>query len=690
MKNKYIMLLLVAFVPLFTRGQMSADTINIEEILIIGEKTNDNFRTPVSGENIQLLNPHDGGEIFKYTPGFSILKKGNYAMEPVLRGYKFEQLNIQFDGGVHSTNACPNRMDPAISQISIEEIEKVEVIKGPYNVRFGPVFGGIINVISKRPEKKDGKTVSGVVEGGYQSNGNNLYGSLFTQVVKKNWDIGVSAGYKDYGNYESGDRTEIVSSFKRYGYTVKLGINTIKNHRLQINWRQSFAKDVMYPGLPMDAKKDNSSIISADYAIGNLTNSIFSLKTKVYYSYIDHLMTNEYRPAYKMVHAETPVNAVNFGGRVELGMKSGSKNITYAGIDYQYIGKDGSRTRDVYINGCTNPPTHFDPPNHFEDRVWQDSHKSDMGAFIENKLQIRRNLDWQAGIRVDFTSFDIKDPEHDFNELYGDDIKPDSKINMAVNSILSYNLNNNWSIQWAAAIAQRSPDLTELFINHLSVGADAYEYVGNPNLKSETNNQTDLILEKSAEVIGFYIDGFYSYLNNYITAVVDSTIPRKYMKCKNPKFTKRFININKAYMTGFESGIVVHFLKHFEYNIGASYTYAQNVTLNEPLPEIPPFTINTSISYSISKLTARLNARFASSQERVSTSFNESTTPGFSVFNLFVNYTPWKFLDINAAVTNIFNENYVEHLSRAYKSMDSQSLYYEPGRSFNIGVRFKF
>ena len=690
MRNKYIIVFLMLSIPFWGRGaQVKTDTLNIEEILIVGQKTNDNFKTKVTGENIQLLTPHDGGEIFKYTPGFSILKKGNYAMEPVLRGYKFEQLNIQFDGGVHSTNACPNRMDAAISQISIEEIEKVEVIKGPYNVRFGPAFGGIINVISKRPERT-GKTVSGSIEGGYQSNGNNYYTNLYTQVVKKKWDIGVNAGYKNYGNYKSGNGTEIVSSFKRYGYTVKLGINPTKDHRFQISLRQNVANDVMYPGLPMDALKDKSSIVSADYAISNLNKNIFSLKAKVYYSYIDHEMTNEYRPAYKMVHAITPVTANNFGGRFELGFKSNTKNIIYAGIDYQYVGKDGSRSRDVYINGCTNPPTHFDPPKHFKDKVWQNSNKNDVGAFAENKFQINRNMVWQTGLRFDFTNYSINDPEADFSELYGGNIKPENKINPAINSVLTYDINKKWNIQWAIAMAQRSPDLTELFINHLSVGSDAYEYVGNPHLKAETNYQTDLSVNKKGDVAGLYADLFYSKLHNYISAVVDTTIPRKYMPCKDPKFTKRFINIDDAFMTGFEAGFDLRFLKHFKYNLGAAFTYGQNSVLNEPLPEIPPFTINTDLIYKITNLEVRLNARIASAQNRISTSFNESTTPGFNVFNLFINYSPWKFLSINAAITNIFNENYVEHLSRAYKSMETQSLYYEPGRSLNIGVRFKF
>ncbi len=690
MKNKYIILFVMFASPFFLLGQASRDTLNIEEILIVGQKVNDNFKTPVTGENIKLVNPHDGGEIFKYVPGFSILKKGNYAMEPVLRGFKYDQINVQFDGGVHSTNACPNRMDPGISQISIEEIEKVEIIKGPYNVRFGPVFGGIINVISKRPEKKNGKAVSGWVEGGFQSNGNNWYTSMFSQIVQKKWDLGVSAGYKDYGNYSSGDGTEIISSFRRGGYTVKAGYNIKDNQRFQVSLRQSFARDVMYPGLPMDALEDNSTIVAADYGATDISHSLFSLKAKVYYSYIDHVMVNWYRPAYKMTHAITPVTANNFGGRFELGIKAGNNDVLYTGLDYQFIGKDGSRHREVYINGCTNPPTHYDPPKDFYDKVWQDSQKSDLGLFIENKYLINEKLQWQAGLRVDFSSFDIKDPENDFNELYNGDIKPDSKLDPTINSVLTWHLNDSWSIQWPIAMAYRSPELTELFINHLSVGMDAYEYVGNPHLKSETNYQTDFIIQKTGKTLTLYVDGFYSYLNNYISAVVDTTIPRKYMKCKDPKFTKRFINIEEAYMAGFEAGLNISFLKYFMFNFNASYTYAQNITLDEPLPEIPPFTTNAGIKFSMEKVSATFNTRIAAKQDRVSTSFNEATSPGFQVFNLYASYSPWKFMDINGSITNIFDENYAEHLNRPYKAMESKSLYFEPGRSFNISIRFKF
>lgn len=60
--------------------------------------------------------------------------------------------------------------------------------------------------------------------------------------------------------------------------------------------------------------------------------------------------------------------------------------------------------------------------------------------------------------------------------------------------------------------------------------------------------------------------------------------------------------------------------------------------------------------------------------------------------DLYVTYRPWDFLDLNFAVTNLTDANYVEHLSRTYKNMGSEtgSLFYERGRSFNIGVKVKF
>ena len=686
-KNIIIIISFILALSYVSTAQVQ-DTLNIEEILITAKRSDDIITTNISGQLIQLENPTETGAIFKNQVGFGVEKRGNYGMEPVLRGFKYDQLNVQFDGGVHTANACPNRMDPAISQISPEEIEKIEVIKGPYDVRFGSSFGGIINIISKRPKRNSESMFSGSVDAGYQSNGGNFYSNVFAQAILKKLDFSINAGYKEYGDYESGDGQKIASSYSQWGYALKMGINPKANQRIQLSWRQSSAKDILYAGLPMDGDFDKSSIGSIDYALTSLTPTIFQVKFKAYGSYVDHEMSNTRRPAYEFTHAVSPVNATVYGGRGEIGLNAGEKNILYAGFDYKHIGKQGVRNREVFINPC--PPNQtFDPPKNFVDKTWQDSQHNDMGLFLENKYEVTESLTWLVGVRTDFVNYAIDDPDTSFISQYNGEITPDSRVNFNFTTSLTWHLGTGLNFQWAAAKATRAPSLTESFINHLSIGMDAYEYLGNPNLKSEVNYQTDIRIEKNWEYVSAYTDIYYSYLQNYITAKLDTNIAKKYMKCIDPKGTKQFTNVDKAYMMGFEAGMNIRFLQKFNYSLGAAYTYAQNITWNEPLSEINPFTVNTALAYKTKKVNARLDGRIVAAQDRVSTSFSESTTPGFSVFDFYISYSPWEMLDINFAVTNIFDVNYVEHLSRAYKAMDTKSLFWEPGRSINLGVKIK-
>ncbi len=687
---KYGAVLLVLFAGNKLRAQN--DTIYLEEILVTEKRTDKLLKTNISAESVKLQNVHDVGEMFKTQPGFGVIKRGNYAMEPVLRGFKYEQLNVQIDGGTKTSNACPNRMDPAISQISPEEIEKVELIKGPYQVRFGPSLGGLVNVVTKSVEKVDAFKVKGDIAGGYMTNGGNYYGQAKIQLLSRGFDASLHGDYKNFGDYKSGDGTVIPSSYTRTGYSVKLGNNhgKSKQNRMQLTWRQGFAKDVDHAGLPMDADKDNSTLAYLDYMAQDISNVIFQLKAKVFGSYADHEMSTRNRPSWTLTEAVTPVTSKSFGGRLEFGLKPGEKFVQFTGLDYNYTNKEGQRNRLVKINGCTGDT--LPKPKQFADKVWQDSKMSDLGVFFENKYQLSSRLLWVIGGRFDFVSYAIDDPAADFSELYNGNIQPDNDYNFSMNTSLTWQFDPGFYVQWALGRGVRSADLTEKFINHLSVGLDAYEYVGDPHLKPEVNYQTDIIVSKKWEVLHVYADVFYSYLNNYITAFVDTTLQKKFMPCKPPPHAKRFANIDQATMMGLEAGIGFYFARYFRATLDGGYTYAQNISWDEPLPEIPPFTINAAFGYKSGKVDTEVRARYAAEQKRVSESFAETTTPSFIVVDMAASYAPLDFMEINGSITNLFNTNYVEHLSRAYKNMgpNTGSLYYESGFSFNIGVRFKF
>lgn len=683
-----IIIVIAALLATITLVASEPDTLMLEEIVVKSASTPTMSKTNISGRILKIENAHDGGSLFVNQIGFGIEKRGNYGMEPVLRGFKYSQLNVLIDGGVQTTNACPNRMDPAISQVAMEEIEKIEVIKGPYSVRFGQSFGGVINIVNRKPDRYGDKKIKGMIDAGYQTNGNNFYSNAFIQAIEKSFDLSLNAGYKNFGNYISGEGQKIASSFTRTGYAIKLGYNPAENQRIQLSWRQSKADDVLYAGLPMDADWDKSNIVSLDYAAGKLSHRINGLRLKLYGSFVDHRMSNTLRPAFKLTESVSHVTANVIGGRSELIIQTARFNLLHAGLDFKQTGKDGTRERLVHKNICTGQ--NFDPPKAFTDQVWQDSKQSDLGLFIENNWQINPNLLWSTGIRSDFIGYAIGTPDDSFREYYGSELTLTNRIDISATSSISWSLPREVSLSLAVARASRAPELSELFINHFNIGMDAYEYLGNPRLRSEVNYQTDIRAEKQWGRVVLFGDIFYSYIQDFISAAVDTTIARLYMPCQEPKFTKVFTNVDQVFLTGFEAGADFVFARNWLANIGISYTYAHNISWGEPLAEISPLTLLSSITYEHSRFMSKLNLRVAADQNRVSSHFNESATPGFALLDLYVSYRPFKPIECNLTVKNLTNANYVEHLSRAYKAMDIESLYYEPGISLHLGVRFTF
>ncbi|MBN2634999.1 MAG: TonB-dependent receptor plug domain-containing protein, partial [Prolixibacteraceae bacterium] len=123
--------------------------------------------------SVQNKLAHDAGALLENVPAVSTIRKsGAYGFDPVLRGFKYDQLNLVLDGVQSATAACPNRMDPAASQIPINMISQAEVLKGPHNLRYGNVFGGTINFKSSEPAFKSKTTPVGRLGTSYESNGN--------------------------------------------------------------------------------------------------------------------------------------------------------------------------------------------------------------------------------------------------------------------------------------------------------------------------------------------------------------------------------------------------------------------------------------------------------------------------------------------------------------------------------------
>ncbi len=662
--------------------------ILIENILVQGSKVDNAAQSDVIlGFARHVSHPKDVGDLFKDTPGFGLVKRGGYAMDPVFRSFRNEQLNVQYDGGVQVMHACPNRMDPITTHVAPEEVERIELIKGPFSVRYGQTMGGVINIITQQPEPAGAFAIGGAVESGYETNGDSRLARLTLNAAGKGYDLTVNGGARDFGNYQNGDGLEIPTAFKSYDYAAKLGLRPLKDHRLQLGWRQSFGRDILHVGLPMDTREDNSSVLSLDYVAKNISPALYSVTFKAFVSTVDHIMSNELRPNFMMTDAVATVDAVTTGGKLELSWQPGARSQLYTGLDFRGLSRDGSRIRLVKRNMMTGEP--LEMPMRFEDLIWQDARLNDIGLFAESRHFLTDRLTLTAGARLDRVEAEVLNPAPDFAELYPS-LGKETEWNLSGNLSADYRLDEHWSTQLALGRGTRTAGMEERFINHFTLGADAYEYVGNPNLRPEANHQVEWSLSRQSERFGIKMSAFYSYITDFITAAVDSTLPRKYMPMEQPRFSRRFTNIDAATQTGFELETNVQLLKNLQWYATAAYTHARNLDWDEPLPEIPPFSAATGLKYERERYSLNVKGRFVADQERVAASFDESRTPGFSVFDVQGHVEPFRGLSVGAAVLNIFDRNYFEHLNRGYRNMPEQGLIYEPGRNVTVFLRYEF
>jgi iron complex outermembrane receptor protein len=662
------------------------DTIRIKEVVIQGSTIN--YKVIKLDEKIETSK--STGELMQQIPGVTITKRSSFAIEPTINNYKYDQINTTINGGMSASNSCPNRMDPITTRISPNEINKIEVVRGPFEVRYGQIMGGFINIVTNENPNFKQFSFGGNIASEYNFNGNGKIISTNIEVGNETFDVDVSANYRKFNNYISGNRTEISSAYETYGINSGFGLNISKKQRVFLNYIYSEAKDIMHAGLPMDAKYDKSNMFSLDYEFNEISEIISSFKIKLFAANEDHLMTNEYRPNAKVSLANTPVVSNDFGGRFIFELNPVKNGLINIGADFKYVAKDGNKEVTQFKNPCTSPPTIFNPPKEKVFEVWQNSNNTDIGAFFDFNYNFSQKISAKAGLRTDFIKSDIKSPEQDFINLYDGNIKPANILSFNYFAKVKYNLAENFDIELSAGHGTRNPGLLEQFINHFTVGLDAYEYVGNPHLKPESNNQINLMLTKTHKNFFTYIDLFYSQIHNYITAVVDTTIPRKFMPCKEPKFAKRFTNIKNAQQFGINFRTKIFFLKHYSANLDLNYVYAENLDLNDPLPETAPFTSLLTLGYKNKNLQVNLVNEFQAKQIRVSNLVGERESEEFTVFNINTSYLFFDKLNIGLAVDNIFDANYYRHLSRPYKNMDTTSMFYEPGRNFRLFLKYGF
>lgn len=618
---------------------------------------------------------HDATQVLTQIAGFNAIRKsGNFGFDPVFRGFKWEQLNLVTDGVVGAHQACPNRMDPPSSQVMINQIKEIELLKGPHNFRYGPSTGAVINFKMNDPVFSDKAIVNGRVGAGYETNGTNRRTEAYVNLSTRKFQTAAALSYSAGDDYKDGSGTLLPGVFNRTALNLSAAYLLKPGKIASVNITRNFTRNTSFPTLMMDLLSDDTWMIQGKYQVNAQHKWYSQWNTQVYTSLVDHQMGNGLRPASATMLSHVYANTETSGGRTEITIRRPT-TVWYMGADMKYEYANGTRSRKM-LTGMMAGKT-------FYDTLWQQGSIIRTGAFVHTEKKMGLYQLTVSG-RMDWVHSKPNQPAAKTAAANSTLISND--LNTSISAGVSRYFNQRWQTSFWVGRGVRSASLTEKFINYLPVGLDAYEVVGDPHLKPEANTQIDFLLRYKTDNTQIQLNAYYAFMHNYISTVVDPTL--RPALATSPG-VRKFINVKDATIMGFELSWNQQLAKTLNQDITMAYVRGQNRVLNQPLPEMNPFEIRYKLTAELlqGKMQPYVSIRQSFAQNRVSTAFSEKATGDFAVTDLGLKWKPATKIQLTAVAQNLFNVTYREHLSRF---INNNLPLNAPGRNFVFMMAYTF
>ncbi|NOX18566.1 MAG: TonB-dependent receptor [Chlorobi bacterium] len=604
-------------------------------------------------------------DVMQKAEGVSLQRRGNYALEPSIRGMSAGQIGVVVDG-MKIFSACVDRMDPVTAYVEVENLRKMEVSKGAFDLTQTSGVGGTINMVTQKANFSTPLSVQ--ADMGYESVSQlRRFGG---EVNFSNANLAVRGTYsmKNSSDYYAGNNAKIENSgFNKNNYTLNFTNKFNNNHSLEFAFIGDNAYDIGYPSLLMDATKALSQIYRLEHKWNIPFSALQYVNTKIYYNRIDHwmddykrdvtqrpVMTNMYMPMFGKTRTAGAMaemlfleNAHNLKVILDLYRMSAFADMTmisvFDDVSDMYLINIGDA---VLNNGAVTFDYNWIP---------------------SGKLRFRVNLRYD----VSFRNIHNKDARRLLEGYWNEKIEEKKYGAFSFSGALEYEFLKGVAFRLALAQSERLPTHIENYGFYLYNYTDNYFYTGNPNLKTELSRQIELSTEFSSSSYRFSLSAFYNNVENYISGLLQS------------EEFKVFENISSAYLTGGELSGKIDLTSGLKFSAGLSYVYGYNREYDEPLPMIPPLEGNFALHFFGNGYRFSFGGRFAGEQNRIaSATTSEDKTAAFIVFAFRGQIDLRDYAELKFGVENVADKYYNEHL--AINNLPGR------GRNFYAGISVLF
>lgn len=588
-------------------------------------------------------------------PGVSQISTGTSIGKPVIRGLSANRVLV-YSQGIRMENQQFG--DEHGLGLNDAGVESVEVIKGPASLLYGSdAIGGVLYF---NPEKfAEANTFKGDFRQRLFSNTLGSSSSLGLKTSSENWKFLVRGTYDTHSDYKIPDGDRVTNT--RYNEKdFKTGIG-YSNSSFSSVLRYNFNK--LDLGMPEDGIAGQSDSKKTLYPSQGVFSHLLSLNNSFFFrnSTLDANIGYISNDRSEFEDSDIAV--------LHMKLKTLNYDLKY------HLPKLGSVETIVGVQGM-----HQTNANSGEEYLIPDATTNDFGVFGTANYQWASNT-IQAGLRYD--NRNVTSEDHGTVGEEGSFVGIDKSFD-SFNASLGYKRDFTESLTLRLNLASgfRAPTLAELTSNGVHEGTNRYE-VGNSNLDTEQNFQTDLNLEYKNTHFEFFINGFYNHVNNYIY-----TSPTGEIREDNDVYN--YIQ-NDAKLYGGEIGLHFHphplDWLHFETSFETVTGEKQN---GDYLPLIPANNWNNTLraEFDIKNWLSQGFATF-----NVSHTFDQNNVSGFETrsndytlvnlgFGGKVKFGKTAF-DINLNGNNIFDKTYIAHLSRL-KTDGIPNI----GRNIVLGINF--
>lgn len=663
---------IICCVTIFSLAQNDTSAVvknQLLEEIVIRDKSSDGLNDRLgSNTNEHLLTD----KLLENMSGVTLIKRGNYAQEPTIRGLNAGQINTTIDG-IQMFGACTDRMDPISSYVEPINLESINLATGPTGEQFGSGIGGGINFNLKKARLGQEKVISGIVGAGFETNSNAMRFLGGIQFSKKRFAVQINSIYRKANDYFAGDRQKInFSAYEKWNISGNAIFAINNQNSIVLDYLQDDGRNIGYPALTMDVSFANAKIGAISHLLKRTGKKIYSLETKLYYNYIDHAMDDTKRPAELVpMHMDMPGTSQTFGFYSNSSWRFGLKHFAQIKVNgfqndlhaemtmYPIVGKE------MFM--LTIP----------------DARRSLLGADLSDKWLIPKKVTLEYGVRADYVVSDITTQlgRQTMTSFYNDAV---TKKHLIWNAFIQSNfkINQIFSIHGGASKATRTPTLQELYGFYLFNRMDNYDYLGNPDIKPESSWNFNLGFSVNTKKISIEAKLFSYFFSNYIAGVKLDDYSAMTIGGSG---VKTYTNLNSAVLTGFEIKGKYDIVKNLQFNSVNSFSYGEDGT-HSALPFIPPFKSINQLKYNLKGYIFQVEYIGAARQKHVDfEKYGDVRSSEFHILNAGLSKTfklnRFSYV-VQLTANNIFDRVYFEHL-------DLMSIPRQ-GRSFELKFTFGF